>query len=516
MLYNKYNMKNILRSLFLFLTASLTSLISNGCTYSGSQELAQSKPRTIVTTDGEVDDMDTFIRLLLYANEFDIEGIVYTSSQWHYAGDGKGTKFISEMPMTERLYGERTDLRWTGTEWAQDLIDKYAVSYPNLIKHDKNYPTPGYLKSIIRVGNIDFEGEMSKDTEGSDYIKTILLDDKPGPVYVQTWGGTNTLARALKSIEDENRGKAEWNEIYKKVSEKTIIYAVLDQDATYRKYVAPNWPEVRVIYNSAQFWSFAYMWPRVVPDKLKPLMSGPWFKENIKFNHGPLLENYFCWGDGQKIPGDPDHTHGDPEQAAKQNLSQYSFISEGDSPAYFFMLNYGLRSIEDPAYGGLGGRFIKSATNPHRWEDGNEVTDFDPYTGKNETSYPQIRWIETLQNDFAARADWCVSDYSHANHAPIVKLKQSENITAKAGSKIKLAGTAIDPDGNQVTYLWWQYREAGSYNGTVSISGSDKEKVTVELPPDAKKGETIHIILQVSDKSSPTLTRYQREIITIL
>jgi hypothetical protein len=422
----------------------------------------RTKPRTIVTTDGEVDDMDTFIRLLLYTNEFDIEGIIYTSSQWHYAGDGKGTKCISEMPVTKRLYGERTDLRWTGTEWIQKLIDKYAVSYPNLIKHDISYPSPEYLKSIIRVGNIDFEGEMSKNTEGSDYIKKILLDDEPAPVYIQLWGGTNTLARALKSIEDEYKSKRNWSEIYRKVSDKAIIYTVLDQDATYTKYVAPNWPDVRVIYNSAQFWSFAYQWPRVVPEALKPVMSGPWFKENIKFHHGPLMENYYCWGDGQIIPGDPDHTQGDTAQARRQKLSQFSFISEGDSPAYFFLLNYGLRSTEDPSYGGLGGRFVQSATNPKRWEDGNTVTDYDPYTGKDEGSYPQIRWIETLQNDFAARADWCVKPLNEANHAPIVSLKQAENIITDAGAVIPLYGVASDPDHNALTFHWWQYTEAGT------------------------------------------------------
>ena len=58
------------------------------------------RPRTIVTTDGEVDDMDTFMRFLLYSNEFDIEGIVYSASQWHYAGDGQGTLFTSEMEST--------------------------------------------------------------------------------------------------------------------------------------------------------------------------------------------------------------------------------------------------------------------------------------------------------------------------------------------------------------------------------------------------------------------------------
>ena len=61
---------------------------------------AQNRPaktRTIVTTDGEVDDQDSFIRLLMYANEFHIEGLIYSSSQWHYKGDGKGTEFTSAM-----------------------------------------------------------------------------------------------------------------------------------------------------------------------------------------------------------------------------------------------------------------------------------------------------------------------------------------------------------------------------------------------------------------------------------
>src|SRR5690348_2734954 len=87
-------------------------------TYSQS-EYFERKPRTIVTTDGEVDDQDSFIRLLLYSNEFYLEGLVYSSSQWHYKGDGKGTKFTSEMKATKDRYGERTDLRWPGTTWMQ-------------------------------------------------------------------------------------------------------------------------------------------------------------------------------------------------------------------------------------------------------------------------------------------------------------------------------------------------------------------------------------------------------------
>lgn len=128
------------------------------------------KPRTIVTTDGEIDDVDSFVRMLLYANEFIIEALVYSSSMWHYKGDGKGTKFVSEMEMTKKLYGEKTDLRWPGTQWMQGLIAAYEEIYPNIIAHAQGYPTADYLRSLIRVGNIDFEGEWTGIQRGRNLL----------------------------------------------------------------------------------------------------------------------------------------------------------------------------------------------------------------------------------------------------------------------------------------------------------------------------------------------------------
>jgi hypothetical protein len=486
-----------------------------GCNPSGSRESA-TKARTIVTTDGEVDDMDSFIRMLLHSNEFQLEGLIYSSSQWHYAGDGKGTLFTSEMPMTARRYGERTDLRWPGTTWMEELINKYAEVYMNLKQHDADFPSPDYLKSIIRVGNIHFEGDMKEDTEGSDFIKAILLDDREGPVYVQIWGGTNTLARALKSIEDEYKGTSAWEEIYFRVSDKTFIYTILDQDATYTRYVAPNWPDIRVIYNSAQFWSFAYMWPGVVSDALKPYLEGPWFAEHIKFDHGPLLENYYLWGDGSRIEGDPEHTQGDPEEAQKQNMKPYDFISEGDSPAYFHLMDVGLRSIEDPTYGGLGGRFILSESNPRRWEDGREVGDLNPETGTVDASYPLVRWIDVLQNEFAARADWCVSAYEEANHPPVVTLKCPPDIQATPGTRIGLDFTVSDPDNNRLRSRWWSYEEAGTCKIPVQIENAHADNPAFTVPEEAEPGQSIHLILEVKDDGSPALTRFARVIVTVV
>lgn len=475
-----------------------------------------SKPRTIVTTDGEVDDQDSFIRMLLYSNEFNLIGLVYSSSQWHYTGDRMGTKFISEMPMTKNLYGERTELRWPGTDWMQEFIDQYARVYTNLTKHADGYPTPDYLKSLVKVGNIKFEGEMEQDTEGSDFIKKILLDDSTEPVYLQIWGGTNTVARALKSIEDEYKNTAQWPSIVKRVSNKAIIYAVLDQDATYQKYIAPNWPKIKVLYNSAQFWNFAYPWPRVVPAELQPYLRGEWFKENIKFNHGPLLSSYYLWGDGTRIRNDFDHTHGDTATLRKNNMTQYDFISEGDSPAFFHLIDVGLDNLADASYGGWGGRMVQSKTNANRWEDGDNVTDYNPYTEKDDAAYPQTRWIKVLQNDFAARADWCVMPYDHANHPPRLKLNHSKTLSAKPGATIDVNGSATDPDGDSLVYKWWQYFEVDTYPGKVSVKEPKKNQTTLMVPADAKKGDTIHLIFEATDSGTPELTRYQRVIVLVI
>jgi hypothetical protein len=155
--------------------------------------------------------------MLLYANEFKLEGLVYSSSMWHYKGDGKGTKRVSEMEMTKKLYGEKTDLRWPGVTWMQDLVAAYEKIFPNLSTHAQGFPTPNYLRSFIKVGNIDFEGEMEKVTEGSEFIKEKLLDNTVEPLYLQVWGGTNTIARALKPIEEQYKNTPEWSKIYKKV-----------------------------------------------------------------------------------------------------------------------------------------------------------------------------------------------------------------------------------------------------------------------------------------------------------
>src|SRR5204862_1230728 len=153
--------------------------------------------------------------------------------------------------------------------------------------------------------------------------------------------------------------------------------------------------------------------------------------------------------------------------------------------------------------------------NPKLCADGKNVTDYDAYSKKDEVSFAQTRWIDALQNDFAARADWCVKSYKEANHPPIVKLNVAATISGNAGELIKLSGSATDPDGNELTYHWWQYEEAGTYAGKIEIQNAQSRNASFLIPPDAKTRNTIHVILEVKDSGSPPLTRYQRVIVTV-
>lgn len=472
-------------------------------------------PRTIVTTDGEIDDVDTFIRMLLYSNEYQLEGLVYSSSMWHYKGDGKGTKFTSEMEMTRKMYDAKTDLRWPGVLWIQDLLKAYSQVHSNLILHDKSYPSPAYLRSLVKVGNIDFEGEMEQVTEGSEWIKAKLLDSDPEPIYLQAWGGTNTIARALKSIEEQYAGEKNWPSIKSKISKKAIIYTVMDQDATYKKYIGGHWPQIRVFYNAQQFASFAYPWKREMPKATQSYFEGTYMGPKIIQNHGPLLQMYYSYGDGQKQPGDEEHIHGDPtklKDAQWGSFSPYDFISEGDSPAFLHLVDVGLNNLNHPSFGGWGGRFVAAEGNPYRFEDNEKAADFNPETGKLDISYPQTRWLIAAQEDFAARADWCVKSFKDANHAPQITVKEGVNVSAKAGANLTLQVTTRDPDGHAVKLKVWPYSEAGSGKADAKLHDSE---VKIQIPKSAKKGDTYHVVVEGTDTGSPALSRYRRVVVKI-
>ena len=356
---------------------------------------------------------------------------------------------------------------------------------------------------------------MKVPTPGSDHIVKVLLDEtNDHPIWLQAWGGMNTIARALKTIEEDHPDKMEY------VAKKCRFFFIWEQDKTYQEYIKPKWGKYNILtIISDQFVAFAYFWKDILPTEQKKFLVGSWMNENIKKNHGPLCALYKSFKKGEK-----------------SGFDEGDFRSEGDSPSYMHEIPVGLRNLDNPDWGGWGGRYVKVRDNT--WldpvlEEGYTYPEGRWYTsnawGRNRikkkikndaelTTYlkPIWRWMEAFQNDFASRADWCVKSYKEANHPPVVKLAHALDLKVQPGQKVSLSASGTtDPDGDELTYRWWQYQQADTYEGAIDIVNARKQDASFTVPGHGGKGKTIHIICEVTDKGTPPLTRYQRVVVEI-
>lgn len=483
-----------------------------------NQLLAQEKPRIIITADPELDDANSLIRFLLYSTDYKVEGLIYASSQFHWTGDGKGTK-LSVPGREYTRFGLNLcpceSYRWAKDEqFIHDIVEIYEKVYENLKIHNPDYPDPAELKSKIRFGNIEFDGDFSKDTPGSDLIKSLMLDDNMEPLYITAWGGQSTIARALKSIQDQYENTPEWSKVRAKILKKVILLPSGDQDDTYAKYIKPNWPEIdyRQMGRGPNYSYGAQL--RATPENAV-YMTSSWMAEHVT-GRGPLGSYYRVWGDGkQMVKGDIFDYFGlsgyTNEELKKMGYIVWmpvqekgSWLGEGDNPTFMNMLDNGLRAYEHGSFGGWGGKQVTPGVGMGF-----------PDPAQPETGPPFPNFWPAAQRDFAGRLKWSVTPrYEDANHEPKVRIKGPLNITARAGKKVQLKGIASDPDGNDVLVRWWQFN-VGTYPDDVTITNPSALTTGVVVPKDATSGQTIHLILEATDNGVLPLTRYERVIITV-
>lgn len=516
-----------------------TALMMYGasCTPSSKENPRLTKPRIIVTADPELDDSNSLIRFLMYSSDLDIEGLIYSSSQFHWKGDGNGTKwFVPNREYTR--YGLKIcpceSWRWAKDErFIHDVVEAYEKAYPNLKVHNAEYPAPETLKAKIFYGNIEFDGDISKDTEGSDHIRKLMLDDKPGPLFITAWGGGSTIARALKSIQDQYEQTPEWPSIKEKVSKKVVLLPSGDQDDTYANYIKPNWPDIEYRqFRGGPNYGYGAQFRASKEDSV--YLTPAWMKDNIS-DRGPLGAIYRVWGDGKQMVKDDifdyfgiaGHTN---EELKKMGYivwmpvqPQGSWLGEGDTGTFMNMLGNGLRAYEDASYGGWGGRgvnapvFSFTPADPAAMDstlEGMMSTMGAMSSGARQEQNVLPGYFAVAQNDFAARLKWSVTpQFEDANHEPLVRVESTE-LHAAPGETVKLTGKISDPDNDTVTINWYQLR-VGTYPGEVTITEKNHSETSVLIPVDAAPGQTIHVILEVTDSGTPALTRYQRVIITI-
>ena len=491
------------------------------------------KIRTIITQDAEVDDQNSLRHFLFYANEVELQGIVQTSSKFHWQGVPCAVKPKNiredDFGSSEGSGPYDAPYRWPGTDWMMQVIDDYEKDYPQLVKHAEGYPTPEYLRSITKIGNIGYEGEMEAPSEGSELIRAHILDDDERPLYLQVWGGTNTIARALMDIENEFGESPEWPALHEKITQKVIITACGEQDPAYRQYVAESWPGIPFI-KTLQMRSYAYPWFVMPEGESKDTLRADFMKKEILEGRSALTAGYCTWMDGHEYEGEgPAGQFGANPNivnewfGAKMGFKpeKYDFLSEGDSPTYICLFPWGFRTLENFAWGGMAGRYrpIEDQFNSKGEKLNLWDVALDHYTDRaGKTSEVESMWpyVADVQRDFAARVGWVdAATFAEGEHAPRLTIAEGLDHAVKAGEALTLHAQATSPDETEVKVTARIYPEASAPWAEKAQVLQEGEEFTVSIPKEATPGDTLHVVFKAQAGGHYRLTYYQQAILRV-
>ena len=476
------------------------------------------KARIIVLTDiadwsREPDDAQSLVRLLLYSNEYDIEGLIPSPSIGTPITEDEG--YITRIREVVEAYGKVQKNLKNHADGYPDVNDllckiKKGTNYVNMEKRAPHY-SPELMERFRKEGNgrIENVGE-GLSNEGSKLICDCIKSNDPRKLYISLWAGCGTLAQAIYDLEKE-LGHNKLADLLKNVE----VYDIDGQDNC-GAWIMSKYPELKWCRTDTQHWGFSET-PIKKPDMFGEncfvgnleTVSGEWVNKNIQ-RVGPLGEIY------------PSAVHG----------------LETDTPSFLRLIRNGLDDHEHQWYGGWGGRHsrIKSKNVPavhyeyvynyenqpfYMYRDENDTwyDSFNDYTMINSILAPLSRFREDYQNDMAARMQWSVAEnYGDANHNPVAVVNGNSApdaiiIEAKAGDVIELdASKSYDPDGDDITYNWYCYKEPGTYNGNIEISDNKSSLVKITVPEDAICDE-LHIICEVCDNQTPFYMKGYKRII---
>ena len=181
---------------------------------------AAEKLRVLVLTDieNEPDDAMSTVRFLTYANHWDVEGLVATTS----------------------VHQRDKTAAWR----IREIVEAYRKVRDNLETHEPGYPTADHLLSVLREGRSGYGMAAvgpGMDSPGSDRIVEALDRDDPRPLWVLVWGGPNCLAQALWKVRATRAPEA-----LEKFVSKIRVYTISDQDDS-GVWIRKNFPGLSYI-----------------------------------------------------------------------------------------------------------------------------------------------------------------------------------------------------------------------------------------------------------------------------
>src|SRR5512140_2263805 len=413
----------------------------------------QSRIRCIVETDagGDPDDEQSFVRFLLYANEWDIEAI------------------IASRPVARE--GENKNPERTGLGIIRRLVEAYGQCYTNLVQHDPRYPPPEHLleRTVPGYGSDAGVELLIKAVDGND----------PRPVWFCNWGTDNgsapsCLKRALDRIlrERGTGGYAAFKQKLRLASADKFAEHTTNTPPAFVLWVDTFRPDLQ-----GQRWYHRF-------SALTAKAGGFDVERDVRTGHGPL---------GALYPTNTTH-----------------WLKEGDTMTFLYLVPNGLNAPEQPGWGGWGGRYGKQESfpgKPYYW-----ANQLDAWEGTTHRDNTVKRWAIALQNDFKTRLDWCVRPAGKANHPPRPfgnENFETQRVLTSPGTVRRLsAGGTSDPDSDTLSYEWFIYPEAGTYPGALALQ-TNGASASLRIPADAG-GTTIHLVFAVTDSGEPPLTRYRR------
>jgi len=316
---------------------------------------AADRPRLCVLTDigGDPDDQQSMVRLMVYANEFEIEGLIATAA-------GVPGELKEAVTRPERI---------------REIVTAYGQVRTNLARHAKGWPTEEGLAEKIKTGNPQRGREQigeGHDSEGSGWLIARIDAGTPErPLNVAIWGGQTDLAQALWRVKHDRDAAG-----YAAFVQRFRAFDIDDQDHL-ADWMSTEFPGLHYVLSKAppeaDKRQGAYRGIYLGGDEA--LTSREWIEKNVR-SQGPLGALY------------PVKTWTAP------NL--HGCMKEGDTPSWFFFLPLGGNDPADPAKPGWGGQYAKS---PDGWW--RDLPGPDPRAAVH-------RWRSAFQQDFARRMAWCM------------------------------------------------------------------------------------------------------------